>query len=199
MRTTEEQNLQTSKTVHSPVTGWASATSAQGSPAHPEIGPDFSSSSLGPTLRRLIAAGPEPRATATVPTGCPLPMGDLVDYLAESPDRFACTECAYFRTVELAPGGSMPRYDQPRIRYGFCTAPERTPMALVSAEPVVARPGAHASRVESDSRVLAALENGVTSVSEIARVSGLSQRVIWSSARRLKAGGVVDPELVLAR
>lgn len=176
--------------MYSPRSGWARREPRQTSPAPSE---------LGPTLRQLIAAGPEPRATTTVPLGCPLPMGELASYVAESGAALACVDCLFFRTIELAAGGAPPRHDAPRIRYGFCTAPERAPMALVSAEPVEARPGAHASREVSDERVLACLGAGVTSVAEIARMSGLSPRAVWKAARRLKNGGQVDGDLALAR
>lgn len=185
-----EQNPPTSDSVHSPRKGWAPRPTAKGSPAPSE---------LGPTLRQLIASGPEPRAIATVPLGCPLPMGELASYVAESGAELACIDCSFFRTIELAPGGAPPRHDAPRIRYGFCTAPERSPMALVSAEPIQARPGAHASREVSDERVLACLGAGVTSVAEIARMSGLSPSAVWKSARRLRDAGQIHPDLRMAR
>ena len=188
--TRAEQNPRTSDSVHSPRSGWAPRAAAKGSPAPLE---------MGVTMRQLIAAGPEPRATATVPLGCPLPMGELASYVAESGATLACIDCSFFRTVELAAGGAPPHHDGPRVRYGFCTAPERAPMALVSAEPIEARPGAHASREVSDERVLACLGAGVTSVAEIARMSGLSPRAVWKAARRLKDGGQVDADLALAR
>lgn len=185
-----EQNLRTDNPVQSPRSGWAQRAVAEGSPAPLE---------LGPTLRQLIAAGPEPRATATVPVGCPLPVGELTSYVDEAGTDLSCIDCDYYRTVELAEGGAPPRHDAPRIRYGFCTAPERAPMALVTAEPVEARPGAHASREASDQRVLACIEAGVTTVTDIARMSGLSPRTVWKAARRLKDAGDVDAELALAR
>lgn len=188
--TAREQKAPAGFSVYSPRSGWAQRAVTEGSPAPLE---------LGVTMRQLIAAGPEPRATATVPLGCPLPVGELVSYVEEAGTDLSCIDCDYFRTVVLAAGGAPPRHDAPHIRYGFCTAPERAPMALVSAEPVEARPGAHASREASDERVLACLEAGVTAVSDIARMSGLSDRTVWKAARRLKDAGQVDAELALAR
>ena len=183
-----EQNPRGEKAVHSPRQGWAQEASTKGSPA------PLRTDTLGPSVRQLIQSGPEDRATATIPVGCPLPMGELAEYLEASGQDLACVDCQYLRSIVLAPGGGPPRSDQPAIRYGFCTAPERAPMALVSEEPVESR-----TRPDTDARVLAAILDGMRSAPAIALATGLKERVVWKAARRLKDEGTLDPGIRLKR
>lgn len=121
-------------------------------------------------------------------------MGDLVSYATQAEQELACTDCHYFRTVHLAEGGGPPRPNAPQVRYGFCTAPERISMALVSAEAI-----GSTTRPETDERVLACIRVGVTVAPTIAAMTGLGERVVWKTVRRLKADGVIEAGLRIHR
>lgn len=180
-----EQNPRPSESVQSPRRGWVRRDPAEGG---------YPRSELGPSLSDLIAAGPEPRATATVPIGCPLPIGDLASYVAEAGQDLACVDCHFYRTLDRGPGGAPPRGDAPRVRYGFCCAPEREGMRLVSVDQV-----GSTTRPETDSRVLACVRSGMTAAATISAATGLGERVVWKAVARLKGEGVLPRSTRISR
>ena len=159
-------------------------------------------------LEGIIAAGPEARQLLTVPVGCPLPAGELAIYVAENDQDLACRDCHFFRQVELGAGGSLPRADADRFRFGFCCAPERQPVALVDVIQIEhdedgrfssdRNPNASV-RLASDTQLLACLDAGIRHLTQIEAMTGLGDRTIWKALARLRAAGLVGPDIVITR
>lgn len=130
-----------------------------------------------------------------IPISCPLPREQLIAFLAEpdaDPRERACDTCAHARRLAvLAPSGG-------REEFTACHAPERERPGLVFARRSTLA-GSHTARPAVDDRVMAAVEAGVRSARVIARAAGIAERTVWKAAARLRATGVLAPDVRLTR